>query len=97
MGKYYALNDGESDAVAGAIEEHYWPRFSGDSIPQTDIGQALALADKLDTICGLFAANEAPSGDRDPFGLRRSALGILRILLEGQHPLDLSKTISFAA
>lgn len=96
MGKYYALNDGEPDAVANAIEQHYWPRFSGDAIPRSDVGQVLALADKLDSICGIFAANESPSGDRDPFGLRRAALGILRILLEGQHELDLKQTISFA-
>ena len=94
MGKYYALNDGEPDVVANAIEQHYWPRFSGDAIPQSDVGQVLALADKLDTICGIFAANEPPSGDSDPFGLRRSALGVLRILLEGRHELDLREAIS---
>ena len=96
MGKYYALNDGESQAVANAIEQHYWPRFAGDEIPQSDVGRVLAIADKLDTICGIFAANEAPSGDRDPFGLRRNALGILRILLEGQLDLDLKQAIAFA-
>ena len=96
MGKYYALNDGELPAVATAIEQHYWPRFAGDAIPQSDVGQVLALADKLDTICGIFAANEAPSGDRDPFGLRRSALGILRILLEAELDLDLKQAIAVA-
>ena len=96
MGKYYALNDGESQLVANAIEQHYWPRFAGDSIPQSDVGKVLALADKLDSICGIFAANEMPSGDRDPFGLRRNALGILRILLEGQYELDLKQAISVA-
>lgn len=96
MGKYYALSDGEKRSVAEAIEQHYWPRFAGDVIPPSDLGQALAIADKLDTICGIFAAGEAPSGDRDPFGLRRSALGILRILLEKRLDLDLKRTITFA-
>ena len=96
MGKYYALQDGESEAVANAIEQHYWPRFAGDAIPPSDYGQVLALADKLDTICGIFTANEVPSGDRDPFGLRRSALGVLRILLEAQLDLDMKQAISVA-
>ena len=96
MGRYYALHDGETDEVAQAIEEHYWPRFAGDNIPQTSTGAILALADKLDTICGIFSVAEVPTGDRDPFGLRRSALGLLRILIEGNIELDLKQTISHA-
>ena len=96
MGKYYALNDGEPSAVATAIEEHYLPRFAGERIPQSDIGRVLAIADKLDTICGIFAANEVPSGDRDPFALRRASLGILRILLEGNLDIDLIQAINAA-
>ena len=96
MGKYYALNDGEPSAVASAIEEHYLPRFAGETIPQSNIGRVLAIADKLDTICGIFAANEVPSGDRDPFALRRASLGILRILLEGNLDINLNQAIDTA-
>ncbi len=82
MGHYYALHDGEHAEVAAAIEQHYLPRFAGDRLPSTNLGQALAIADRLDTIVGIFAVGEAPSGDKDPYGLRRAALGVLRIMIE---------------
>lgn len=82
MGSYYAKAAGETDAVAGAIADHYRPRFSGDATPATRVGKAVALADKLDTICGLFAVDQAPTGSSDPFALRRSALGIVAMLRE---------------
>ncbi|HEB57699.1 MAG TPA: glycine--tRNA ligase subunit beta [Gammaproteobacteria bacterium] len=97
MGRYYASHDGEPDAVATAIEEHYLPRFAGDRLPETPVGQALAIADKLDTVVGIFAAGQAPTGDRDPFALRRAALGIMRILLERRLELDLTALIRRAA
>jgi len=87
MGRYYALHDGEDQAVADAIEAHYRPRFAGDALPQGAIACALALADKLETVVGIYGIGQAPTGDKDPFGLRRHALGILRILVE--TPLDL--------
>ncbi len=96
MGKYYALQDGETQQVADAIEQHYWPKFAGDQIPQTDTAKMVAIADKLDTICGLFAINQLPTGDKDPFALRRCALGILRILIEGKLELDLPWAIDEA-
>ncbi len=90
MGQYYALHDGEAPEVAHAIEAHYHPRFAGDSLPQNNIGAATALADKLDTLIGIYGIGLVPTGDKDPFGLRRHALGILRILIEKQLPLDLA-------
>ncbi|MDD5179962.1 MAG: glycine--tRNA ligase subunit beta [Gallionellaceae bacterium] len=87
MGRYYALHDGEDKAVADAIEAHYHPRFAGDTLPQGVIACAVALADKLDTLLGIYGVGQVPTGDKDPFGLRRHALGILRILIE--TPLDL--------
>ncbi len=93
MGRYYAINDGENAAVAQAIYEHYLPRFSGDKIPQTLEGSLVSIADKLDTICGLFAINQPPSGDRDPFAIRRAALGILRIMIDNKLDLDLKSCI----
>ncbi len=90
MGRYYALDAGEPPAVADAIEEQYRPRFAGDALPRTSAGRALALADKVDTLAGIFAIGEKPTGAKDPFGLRRAALGVLRILLE--TPLDLDLT-----
>lgn len=87
MGRYYAQADGEPDAVATAIEEQYWPRFSGDKLPATKAGVALSMAEKLDTIAGIFSIGQKPTGTRDPFALRRLALGVLRISLE--HGLDL--------
>jgi glycyl-tRNA synthetase beta chain len=89
MGQYYALHDGEAPEVAHAIEAHYHPRFAGDALPQNNIGAATALADKLETLVGIYGIGQVPTGDKDPFGLRRHALGILRILIEKQLPLDL--------
>lgn len=82
MGRYYALHDGEDPRVAQAIEDHYRPRYAGDALPRSEVGLALALADKLDTLVGLFGIGERPSGDKDPFALRRHALGIVRMLIE---------------
>ena len=89
MGRYYARHDGEPTAVASAIESQYWPRFAGDRVPQAPLACALALADKLDAIAGLFSIGQHPSGDKDPFGLRRAALGVVRILVENRLPLSL--------
>ncbi len=89
MGRYCAQHDGEDAEVALAIDEHYMPRYAGDSLPNTPTGQALALADKLDTLAGIFAIGMKPSGDKDPYGLRRAALGAVRILIERQLALDL--------
>lgn len=82
MGEYYALHDGESETVAKAILEHYQPRFAGDALPSTLVSLAVALADKLETLSGLFGIGQMPTGDKDPFALRRHALGVLRMLLE---------------
>jgi glycyl-tRNA synthetase beta chain len=87
MGSYYARHDGEKPEVADAIEAHYHPRFAGDSLPQGSIACAVALADKLETLMGIYGVGQVPTGDKDPFGLRRHALGLLRILVE--TPLDL--------
>ena len=83
--------------MSRAIEEHYRPRFAGDSLPSSRIGQALALADKIDTLAGIFAIEQRPTGAKDPFGLRRAALGVLRILLECRLDLDLDALIDAAA
>ena len=96
MGQYYALHDGEAPEVAHAIEAHYHPRFAGDALPQDNIGAATALADKLDTLVGIYGIGQVPTGDKDPFGLRRHALGILRILIEKQLPLDLVSLLQLA-
>lgn len=96
MGGYYAAADGEPGAVAEAIGEQYLPRFAGDALPETVAGQALAIADKLDTIAGIFALGKKPSGNRDPFGLRRSALGIVRIIIEERLDLDFTALIAAA-
>jgi len=93
MGGYYALNDGESDVVSKAIREHYKPRFAGDDLPSTNEGLVVAIADKLDTITGVYGIGEAPTGSKDPYALRRLALGLLRILLEGQLDINLKKLI----
>ena len=90
MGRDYARHDGEPAEVAEAVFEHYLPRFAGDVLPTTRTGTVLALADKLDTLAGIFALGQRPSGTKDPFGLRRSALGLLRIVLEGRLALDLA-------
>ncbi|MHA7840783.1 MAG: glycine--tRNA ligase subunit beta [Gammaproteobacteria bacterium] len=89
MGAYYALNDKEEPAVATAIGEHYYPRFGGDALPATAIGCYVALADKLDTVVSIFSIGKMPTGEKDPFGLRRAGLGLLRIIIEKQLPLDL--------
>lgn len=89
MGRYYALHDGESGEVAQAILEHYQPRFAGDSLPQSSTGVMLALADKLETLAGLFGIGQLPTGDKDPFALRRHALGVIRILIEKHLALAL--------
>ncbi len=96
MGKYYAQLDGEPEEVCVALEEQYWPRFAGDRVPETRTGIALALADKLDTLAGIFAIGQKPTGTRDPFGLRRAALGVLRTILERQLDLDLRQLVETA-
>ncbi len=90
MGRYYALNDGLGHAIADAIEDHYKPRFAGDTLPRNSVGLAVALADKLETLAGLFAIGQLPTGEKDPFALRRHALGIVRMLMERDLPLDLA-------
>ena len=97
MGRYYAQHEGIDDDVAYAIEDHYKPRFAGDSLPRNTVGIAVALADKLETLLGLFSIGEKPSGDKDPFGLRRHALGVLRMLIEKKLALNLSALLSTAA
>jgi len=99
MGRYYALHDGEVVGVADAIAQHYWPRFAGDALPQGPVATTVALADKIETLVGMFGIGNAPTGDKDPFGLRRAALGVLRILLEGGLTLRLDLLIDagFAA
>ncbi len=89
MGGYYARHDGLSEDIALAIEDHYKPRFAGDALPRGDVGTVVALADKLETLVGLFGIGALPTGDRDPFALRRHALGVIRMLLEKQLPIDL--------
>ena len=96
MGREYARLDGEPDAVADAIGEVYMPRFADDDVPGTAAGRAIAIADKLDTIAGCLSIGQAPSGDKDPFALRRAALGALRIMIEGELDLDLGETIEAA-
>jgi glycyl-tRNA synthetase beta chain len=96
MGQYYAAADGEAAAIADAVGEQYLPRFAGDQLPASFAGQALAVADKLDTIAGIFALGKKPGGNRDPFALRRAALGIVRILIECELDVDLNKLISAA-
>jgi len=97
MGRYYAQAQGEPEELARALEEHYRPRYAGDSLPATKTGQAVALADKIDTLVGIFAIEQRPTGAKDPFGLRRAALGLLRILLEGRLELDLFEVLAEAA
>ena len=96
MGSYYARHDGETEAVATAIFEQYLPRHTGDRLPASPAGQTLALAEKLDTLAGLFAIGQPPTGSKDPFALRRAAIGVLRILIEGELDLDLSQAIDYA-
>jgi glycyl-tRNA synthetase beta chain len=97
MGSYYAKEDGEESDVATAIREHYMPRSAGDSLPSTGAGLAVSVADKLDTLAGIFAIGQKPTGARDPFGLRRAAIGVLRTLIEKRVDLDLRNFIDRAA
>lgn len=96
MGRYYALNDGLDVAVADAIEDHYKPRFAGDELPRGDAGVVVALADKLETLVGMFGIGNLPTGDRDPFALRRHALGVIRMLVEKNLPLELHALLQSA-
>jgi len=96
MGRYYALHDGEPATIANAIAEHYQPRFAGDRLPEHPVSCAVALADKLETLAGLFGIGQLPTGDRDPFALRRHALGVIRILIERDLPLKLDALVSDA-
>lgn len=96
-GYYYAQYEGESKAVAKALNEQYLPRFANDFLPETSLGCALAIADRIDLLVGVFGIHQAPTGDKDPFGLRRAALGVLRILIEKKINLDLRKLLEFSA
>ncbi|MDX1597870.1 MAG: glycine--tRNA ligase subunit beta [Marinobacter sp.] len=96
MGQYYATNDGEPEDVAKALNEQYMPRFAGDDLPTTLTGCAVAIADRLDSLVGLFGINQPPSGTRDPFALRRASLGVLRIIIERELPLDLQTCCQWA-
>jgi len=96
MGGYYARHDGLDEAVAAAIEDHYKPRFAGDALPRGEAGLAVALADKLETLAGLFGIGQVPTGDKDPFALRRHALGVVRMLIERDLPLSLTALVDAA-
>ncbi|MFL1456879.1 glycine--tRNA ligase subunit beta [Marinobacter sp. GN3S48] len=96
MGQYYAANDSEPEDVAKALNEQYMPRFAGDDLPTTLTGCAVAIADRLDSLVGLFGINQPPSGTRDPFALRRASLGVLRIIIERELPLDLQTCCQWA-
>ena len=97
MGRYYALHDGLAADIADAIEDHYKPRFAGDSLPRGSVGTLVALADKLETLVGMFGIGQIPTGDKDPFALRRHALGVIRMLSEGNLNLPLSEMLTAAA
>jgi len=96
MGRYYALEQGEENEIAEAIEQQYLPRFAGDALPARATGQVLSIADKLDTLCGIFSIGEIPTGDKDPFALRRAALGVLRIMIELKLDFDLRQLLVLA-
>lgn len=96
MGAYYARHDGLRDEIAQAIEDHYRPRFAGDDLPRGEVGLAVALADKLETLAGLFGIGQVPTGDKDPFALRRHALGVIRMLIEREMPLQVPELVSHA-
>ena len=96
MGRYYALHEGESQVIAAAIEQHYWPRFAGDAVPESIVAAAVALADRLDSLAGLFGVGQQPTGDKDPFGLRRAALGVVRIVVEKNLLLSVNDLIRLA-
>ncbi len=97
MGGYYARHDGLSEDIAFAIEDHYKPRFAGDDLPRGDVGVVVALADKLETLVGMFGIGNLPTGDKDPFALRRHALGVIRMLVEKRLPLQLPEVVQAAA
>ncbi len=96
MGGYYARHDGLGATIADAIEDHYKPRFAGDALPRNRAGLVVALADKLETLVGLFGIGQVPTGDKDPFALRRHALGVIRMLVEAALPLDLDTLLALA-
>jgi glycyl-tRNA synthetase beta chain len=96
MGRYYALHDGETAETADAIEQHYFPRSAGGELPESAVSLALALADKLDTLANIFGIGLAPTGEKDPFGLRRAAIGVIRILIEKSLPLDVMELVKLA-
>ncbi|MBA6378505.1 MULTISPECIES: glycine--tRNA ligase subunit beta [unclassified Colwellia] len=96
MGKYYAENDGEAPEVAQALEDQYRPRYAGDALPEGNIGCAVAIADKIDSLVGIFGINQAPKGDKDPFALRRAAIGLIRIIIEKKLPLDINTLIEYS-
>ena len=96
MGRYYALQDGESPAVADAIEQHYWPKGAGGVLPQNVVATAVMLADKLETLAGLFGIGQVPTGDKDPFALRRHALGVIRVLIELKLTVTLPELVAAA-
>ncbi len=96
MGRYYAQHDGEAEVVAQAVDQHYRPRFAGDALPEGPIACAVSVADKVDALAGFFGIGQIPTGDKDPFALRRAALGVLRILMEAPLPLDLAELIAVA-
>lgn len=96
-GYYYALHEGLDEDVAHALKEHYQPKFAGDALPHTVTGTIVALADRIDTLCGIFGIGQKPTGSKDPFALRRASLGVLRLLVEKQLPLDLKALLSAAA
>ena len=95
MGGYYARHDGLSGEIADAIEDHYKPRFAGDELPRNSVGVVVALADKLETLVGMFGIGNLPTGDKDPFALRRHALGVVRLLVEKRLPLEIGQLIDF--
>jgi len=97
MGRYYAAHDGEDAEVAAALDEQYMPRFAGDQLPETRTGQALAIADRLDTLVGIFGIGQPPTGDKDPFALRRATVGVLRTIIENGLDLDLQHLLQAAA
>jgi glycyl-tRNA synthetase beta chain len=96
MGHVYALNDGENSVVAAALEQHYWPKFAGDRLPESGVASALAIADRLDTLVGLFGIGQPPTGSKDPYALRRATVGLLRIIIEQKLELNLANLLETA-
>lgn len=95
MGEYYARHDGEPEDVAVAVREHYEPRFAGDKLPESKVALAVALADKMETLCGMFGIGQMPTGEKDPFALRRHALGVLRMLIEKELTVSLTTLVKY--